>query len=293
MRQTGKLHEMLYQTARAYYQIVKAKVQKKEILFLFQMGKVGSSTLMTSFNQHGLDKERQIFWVTFLSNNGIEFLRQLHINGYGVKHELTPRAKRTLYQKQALARVIRQHQLLNCRFKVISLVRDPVAINVSGFFQNTRWWPPKLVAKCETKSDGYLTELMDLFLEKYPHHVPFAWFDSEMKPVFDIDVFADEFPVGDGFRSYHSSYAELLLIKLENLDQCGAQAVKDFLGLKEFSLTRANLARDKWYWEIYKEFSSSITISEEYLNAAYDSKLARHLYSDAEIGAFRSKWSHV
>jgi len=283
--------EWIYQLTRAHYQFLRAKAEKKGIVFLYQMGKVGSSTVMTSLYSQGINKKQQLFWVTFLSKAGIQFFSDLHANGFDSKQDLSSRSIRNIYQKKALATAIQQQRQLHRPYKVISLVRDPVATNLSGFFQNYFWWPPALLAQCEARSGDYLRELATCFFERYPHDVPLTWFDSEMKAVFDIDVFEQDFPATVGYQIYNGPHADLSLIKLEQLDQCYTQAIGDFLAVPDFRLSKANRADDKWYSTLYREFRDYIRFPKTYLDQMYESKMAQHFYTEQEITRFRHKWA--
>ena len=70
--------------------------------------------------------------------------------------------------------------------KIISPVREPIGRNISEFFQlyedYTGTRPDKLEYTVE--------ELTTLFLDKVDHEVPLQWFDTMIKPNFDIDVYA-------------------------------------------------------------------------------------------------------
>ncbi len=284
--------EWVYQLTRAHYQFLCAKLEQKEIVFLYQMGKVGSSTVMTSLHAQGINRQKQLFWVTFLSEAGIQFFGDLHANGFGSEQELSKKNIRNLYQKRALASAIRQYRRLHRPYKVLSLVRDPVATNLSGFFQNYFWWPSPLLEQCKARTGDYLGELATCFFEQYPHAVPLTWFDSEMKVVFDIDVFEQEFPTTAGYQIYQGPHAALSLIKLEQLDQCAAEAIGDFLDVPNFTLSKANRANDKWYSMLYREFRDYIRFPAAYLDQMYESQMAQHFYTAQEIAKFRQKWAY-
>ena len=98
------------------------------------------------------------------------------------------------------------------------------------------------------------------------------------------------FPVDKGYKLYRDDHADLLLIRLEDLDRCAETAFKEFLDIDGFTLIRTNVASEKIYAPLYKEFKSRIRLSEDYINRMYDSKYARHFYSDEEIRGFCDKW---
>ena len=176
---------------------------------------------------------------------------------------------------------------------VISLVRDPIATNLSGYFHNYLWWPKDLQTRSREKSGDYLEELYQRFMELYPHDVPLNWFDLEMKPLFGVDVFATEFPKERGFKIYRGELANVLLLKLEKLRDCAQDAFDEFLGLEDFKLERANEAADKWYAELYREFKQEVSLPHAYADQLYKSRFMEHFYTGAEIEAFRRQWCGI
>ena len=85
----------------------------------------------------------------------------------------------------------------------------------------------------------------------------------------------------------------MLLLKLEQMNECAAEAMRDFLGLENFVLRESNTADDKEYADLYAAFRREITLPTEYLDRMYSSRLAQRFYAADEIAAFRRKWSVV
>lgn len=82
----------------------------------------------------------------------------------------------------------------------------------------------------------------------------------------------------------------LLVLKLERIEVAAPAALADFLGLKDFKLKRANIARDKTYAEPYQEFIDRITLPVSYLDRMYGARYAQTFYSSAELLPFRARW---
>ena len=220
-------------------------------------------------------------------------LDQLYMAGYGGWQNCPPNIKGHLSKSYVLSQKIAQWYNPQRRCKVISLVRDPVALNVSGFFQNYRWWPAALIAQCKHKEPGYQHALLQHFLTSYAHDVPLTWFDLDLQPVFKIDVFATPFSVAAGYQTYQSDFADLLLLRLEDLNRCAAVAFPPFLGVDNFAIVRANEADAKWYATAYREFTQTVALPESYLDRIYNSKFAMHFYAEEELQAFRRKWQRT
>ena len=264
-----------------------------EPILNYQMGKVGSSTVQASLEKLSLD--HPVYHVHFLNPERvgeIERQRRKYFNTdrYGLLRR--PWLYEFLYEE---IRSKRHH------WKLISLVREPIARNVSTFFENldvTEKVPGK---RYVVRSDYYgidivvdidnLDELIGLFFERLVHERPLRYFDDEIEAVFGIDIFEYQFPRDAGYRIYRTDNADLLLIRLEDLDRCAAKAFSEFLGIDGFSLVQTNVASDKVYAPLYTAFKNGIRFPDDYIARMYDSRYARYFYSDAEIGVFRGKWS--
>ena len=181
----------------------------------------------------------------------------------------------------------------NKHWYLISLVRDPVARNISRFFQSIDY--DEVVPDARKQLGAGLigvNELIDIFWEKWEHVSALNWFDMQFKPVFNIDVYSRPFPREKGYDIYREGRFSLLLIRLEDLDIHAEQAIEEFLGIPDIKLKRSNVGADKWYKDIYREFLSKITLSDEYIDQIYNSKFVQHFYSHDEINAFRARWIH-
>ncbi|MBW2046213.1 MAG: hypothetical protein JRI96_15255 [Deltaproteobacteria bacterium] len=178
------------------------------------------------------------------------------------------------------------------RWSIITLVRDPIARNISCFFQTI---DRRFLNFYKRVKEGLLTinKLVYTFYEKEDHKLPLNWFDVEIKPLFGIDVFSSTFPKSKGYKIYRSRKADLLVIKLEKLSECANKAFKEFLNIKKVKLISSNIAENKDYSYIYQEFIKNITFPRRYLDMVYDSKLAKHFYSKGEINKFKATWEQL
>jgi hypothetical protein len=246
------------------------------------MGKVGSTTVDRSLR--GLGLPRGVYAAHLL--NDLDALERRAREAY-------PDPAETLAQIEkgrGLRKLIVGHPEIT--WDVITLVRDPVQRNVSAFFENLTEVIPDVYER-HARGEISLAGVRDIFLDRYDHNAPLDWFQSQLEPVFGIDVFATRFDAGAGHATYEGTLARLLLIRLENLTACGEAAISEFLGLDHFELVTSNVGRQKRYQELYAEFERTVTLPESYLARMYDSRLARHFYTDAEIETFRQRWTKV
>ena len=116
------------------------------------------------------------------------------------------------------------------------------------------------------------------------------WFDVEMKTVFGIDVFSSEFPKSMGYEIFRGHYADVLLIRLENLNECWNEACGEFLNTEFAPLYKENVGQEKGYQTAYRNFIDSIKIPETHIERMYKSRYMQHFYSNEDINYFKQKW---
>lgn len=189
----------------------------------------------------------------------------------------------------------------NKQWKIITLTREPIARNISTFFENLEVKQLDASHQYEIKSDYYdiktiiieidnIHRLIDLFFDKLNHDSPLEFFNRELRGVFGIDVYATEFEKQNGYQIYTNGSVDVLLIRLENLNECARVAFKKFLKIDNFSLVKENIGSQKAYAPLYEKFKSVIVLPDSYLKKFYNSKFMRHFYSEKEINNFMAIW---
>jgi hypothetical protein len=273
----------------------------KNPILVYQMGGVGSSAMRNSLFRSHDPKTRLVLMsheftgfkdrcaddADLPADLSGHFARE--IEHYRAAHAaLSPLARALwLFRKKLYVERIRDVFISKRRpVKVITLVREPVAANVSLFFQ---------VLGQFMRSDGRrglpeISEIVDVFIERYTHFRPMTWFDVELKQELGIDVYEHEFPTDKGHLRISSGLTDLLILRSELDDGRKAEAVADFLGLPQFRLVRSNVADDKPYAVAYREFRDKLVLPQELLDEIYTSRYALHFYSARERAACRARW---
>ena len=293
-----RLAEMNYYSARAFY---KYKLRQSCLkytnapLLVYQMGKVGSETVASSLSVLKLDMP--IYHVHYLSESLVSETEENRRKYFHTeKYHLLKRPWLYQFLQGEISKGLEGR-----RWKIITLTREPVARNLSAFFENIEFKPVGVNNGYEIKSDYYgieptivtiddLSKLMDLFFDRLKHDAPLVFFDRELKGVFDIDVFSSEFPISKGYAIYEGNKADVLLIRLENLNECAQDAFKEFLNIDNFTLINTNTAAEKTYDPVYRKFKNNIALPDSYIDKLYNSKYMRHFYSKAETEEFRKRW---
>ncbi len=257
----------------------------RPIVVVHQMARVGSKSVRWAIrdNVPGV----RSFHTHYLNPDTIGSMQAMFVRMY----EQT--GQPTLYREHAqacwLAKKIARGDFGD--WKIVSLVRDPVARTISAFFRHLPLLHPEL-GHGFRDDPANVAELIGLFRGADHGEDEFAltWFDREVGLVFGVDVFDRPYPK-NGLGSVHSCAAgELLVLRTEDLEHSGSQALGRFLGTRPIGLQHLNRATDLSYGRTYTRFLSELRLPREFLDRMYDSRLARHFYSKDEIATFRGRW---
>jgi hypothetical protein len=256
-----------------------------EPVLVYQMGRVGSRSIQVSLEQlfNNSQSPRSIYRAHWLNN--FDVLEQR------AKIDLVDSSQFGMsikYARETLQPILQQVQCLQ-KFKIVSIVRDPVARNVSTFFYSLDEfipdWEDRTIRNSLTVDD-----LHNIFVSKRSFVLSaLNWFDEQMMPVFDIDVYAIPFPKEKGYKIYSSAKADLLLLRLEDLQRCTGEAFREFLNIENFELLKINSGEERKTGNLYKLFNTK-PLSSEYVHWTYNSQLARHFYTADELKTFTRSW---
>ena len=291
-RRGGKFQRFCLKVERLFFRCrcnywVNARHVNRDDVICFQMCKVGSSTVVKSlvhaFYQWGID----------VKVHHIHELARLEGREEELKSERV--CPEDMIEHIGLCKSLRDKVIANPdkKWKLISMVRDPISRNVSEFFYTLDAFVPDWV---ERYKSGELDtdKLLEMFLEAQKHDKTDVWYDQQMKEFFGIDVFSTPFPKTKGYKIYNDSKGTpLLLIRLEDLNKCAKKTMVEFLGLRCFTLIKTNIADEKVYSEIYRDFKKNVCLPDEYITKMCSSKYARFFYTDEELKKIAIQWGSV
>ena len=256
-------------------------------ILVYQMGKVGSKTIVHSLTQSSLPNE--VLHIHVVTQSYLDQLEDVLRKAFPKLHHVPPHL--------IVGEFIRdwEDEARDPRpWIVVSIVRDPIARNLSCFVQDIDLRQPEFNYQEKVDSmpmEELAPQLTELFLSDHDHDRPLEWFDVELKQTMGIDVFCEPFPKEKGYATFENDRAKLLLLKLEKLNACGEDALSSFFELEGIKLVHANIATEKKYSDVYKKYLKFISLPESYLDKMYDTKLAKHFYTHEEIASMRKKWS--
>lgn len=249
-------------------------------VLVYQMGKVGSSSVYRAVEAAlpGIP----VYHLHFLSE---------HIAEHRRSHQRAPGAvPYHIYLGEALRRQLARHR--HRPLKIISLVRDPLAFELSNLFQN-----PRLVGGEEQlgrliAADAALRHTLERRLASAGGQSYLdGWFDREIRAVTGIDVFAEPFDSERGWQRYRLGDVELLLIRLEDLTTEGPTAIADFLGVPTpLALPFVNERASQAFGAEYRRLAATLQLAPAVLDAVYQRRFAQHFYSDAQRQQLRARW---
>ena len=83
----------------------------------------------------------------------------------------------------------------------------------------------------------------------------------------------------------------ILILKTEIPDDQKERALGDFFEFPFFHLVKDNVADEKDYNDLYRQFIDEIRFPLDYIEKMYKSRYVQHFYSQQEIERFRMRWT--
>jgi len=172
------------------------------------------------------------------------------------------------------------------KFKIISLIREPIGRNISEFFHRF-----KQFGGIESEaSDFSIDEILNLFNSKLDHDFPLNWFDKNFKKHFGLDVYQFPFPKNNGYTHYSAEKADVLLMYHNLEDSQKTDLINQFLSIDNFSVEVRNVGEKKSYSGTYSQFKKEAKLSKTYLDKMKNSKYFTHFYTPEYIESIIAKW---
>lgn len=255
-------------------------------VIIYQMGKVGSTSIHNSLEEASLPLP--IYKVHFLSDEGMAHAVEFHQKTLKIPWENTPHIQTSEFLREKI------QTDPGSQWKVITLVRDPVMREVSEFFQYVHSMYPELLDEVGNIEKERAIKLLQTRLMFYNPEKNYTcrWFDMEIKGMFGLDVFAHPFDTEKGYAILQHGNVELLILRLEDLNENFGEAVSQFLALASpIELIRSNVRAEQKRGSTYEQVRQELTLRESVCRKIYSSKYAQHFYSPAEIGRLIQKWS--
>jgi hypothetical protein len=259
------------------------------VILLYQMGKVGSTSVWETLVRSRLTNP--IYKVHYLSDAGVAGGSAVFAHLVGTPGVLPHSA--AVREVRALLADGRPRA-----WKVISLVRDPIARDVSSYLQLVHFAHPGLTSPTvqEKKIARAAAYQFALYDEARSHHA--RWFDIEVRAMFGIDAFATPFDHERRRLRVRSGNVDLLVLRVEDLADTLSTSLASFLDADPADIpavyassrhpTKVAPAYDV---AVYRRIVAEVRVPRHRSEPVYASRFARHFYTDAERAAFAARWA--
>ena len=253
-------------------------------IIIYQMGKVGSATVYETLLHANLPNP--IYHIHFLSYDGIKDAEEFFLS---LKK---PIRSAHLRRSKMLREIIDKNSKV--RWKIITLVREPIGRDISDLFQSIDRYYPELIENGNIKKRQTVEFMQEKFMN-YDESTNYTctWFDNELTGVFNVDVYAHPFNLDDGYAILsEKKNVDVLLLRVEDLNRNLENALVEFLNLKgPLQIVKSNIGSDKKYAEAYRYVLDNIAIPKSVCMKIYSTKYAEHFYSEAMRSEFIQRWS--
>jgi hypothetical protein len=239
-------------------------------VIVYQMAKVGSSAVVGPLRALGVPA----FHIHRMNRDHLEEMRAVRA---ALGWRIPPIPRHDQIGLQLRERVIRRLRPA----KIITLVRDPIARNLSSYFEHL----DAIWNRDHAHESVSIEALQAGFAERFTHDEPLTWFDDEIRPVLGIDVYETPFPAS-GIQALD----DLLILRTELDDEVKASAVAKFLGLGRLSVTATNETTGKRKGDVYRQFRATLRLDPNYVDRMLDARYTSHFYTDDQRAALRRKY---
>ncbi|GAA4826801.1 putative capsular polysaccharide synthesis family protein [Algivirga pacifica] len=257
--------------------ITKLLENKKEIVLIYSIGKVGSSSVYSSIKSSEVNIPT--FHLHSLAPERIEEQKEYYRSG--VRNSVPFH----LIQSTAMLEALKSY---NGKIYLLTPIREPISRELSSIFQDSFNFSN---SKDDLKND--LSSTVNDKVKDLVSELPeYEWFERELKQVFNIDIFDVNFDFDPDQGYLYQTYDNLdfCLVRAENLNQSFRDITKKMFGEhNSISLSSANEASDKFYNTSYIEIKKEISLDEEQLEKVVNSSFIQKFYPDF-ISNIRRKW---
>lgn len=249
-------------------------------IWVYQPGKVGSTTLAFSLGKKG----KQI----------------IHFHSLKYPEQILEGS----LQKEWIQAV---DYIKKRSVKIISVVREPLARDYSTFWQafSTPYERIRILPIVQPNLQNMYNKFMGFMATneqngyyKFGVGTPwtwreeFNWFDKEIKDVLGIDIFKYPFDKEKGYSIIKKDNIEILLLKTEKLVD-NLDIIRNYVNIQDLTFANANMASQKEYYTLYKQFRKEVRLTKDYVAHYYDkNEKFNHFYTEAEKEYFLESWKN-
>lgn len=269
----------VFESTILHYQ--KRKIRKifknhNEILLIYSIGKVGSSTVYNSFkkSKHSFSP---VFHIHSLNPKRIEEQKEYY------RKSVRKSVPFHLLQSTVIAEELDNYK---GHLKVFTLIREPIGRELSSVFQDSfNFTKSKEISK--SLFIKVINKKLASLIEMLPEH---EWFERELKTVLGIDIYKLNFNVDLGYSIFKNNKLDFVLVRLENLNDSYSEWMKKlFNECDKVEMTTINESKDKFYDESYQMLKDEVVISHKDFSKIIKYDFIQTFYPDF-INEIKIKW---
>jgi len=252
-------------------------------ILIYQMGKVGSTSIYKTLKH--ATTHYPIFHIHWFSKKGLA--RADRINAQTDDPIFDMHLKRC----KLLRACYDDGRIEKC--KIITLVREPIAREVSNLFQDIHIFHPQLLnPDGKIRLEAALAEIKNK-IEQKTEDVRYclSWFDDEFNEALQINIYDYPFDKYTGYHIIKRSRYDILIMKLEQLSSCFQKAMTEFLGVSvQRNFIMANTGDKKKHHSTKQTLQKNLKLDLNTCESIYAEKYVRHFYTNQEIEEFIGRW---
>lgn len=276
-----KKTKMIYEIATIFY---KSFIGQHPVV-IYQMGKVGSSTIYSTIKQLS---RNPVFQVHFLRKAEVERIQKKYETA-GLKEE---------YMHVTHSKIISNfvNKKYGLRWHIITVVRDPLVVKLSYLFHNPRLHKKFLFDENGVIDPNKALSIASQMINDLNPETDYVynWIDNEFKNYLAIDVFDYPFDKKKGYEIINHDGNTILIIQTEAINNNLIQAIKEMnlTTVKNIEIKISNENFNKEFSEIYSFVKNNLRLSPQKAREIYENKYVRHFYTDEFIADKINFWSN-
>ncbi len=245
----------------------------RELVLIYQMGKVASSTVKASIEHLPRYEVHQVHRLVMAN------IARVH-RAHRIRGWQTPTGDPGGIYLQEAIRTRRPA-------KVITLVREPVGRNVSYYFQNL----DKILGR-ERAHELPIQTIIDGFSASFPYSDdPLTWFDYEFSEALGVDIYESGFQAGmNAYRGQAGPY-DILVLRSDAPDDEKLTALGSFLDEPTLTLRQANITAEKPSAAAHRAFRELVKFPYTYLENMLGSRYARFFFDAPSLSRWRDGYA--
>lgn len=244
--------------------------EKREIVVINSMGKVGSTTIINSLKSSL--PNHLILQVHHLNFTAIFRAIKFHLkNEKSIPHNLVIGLSLNLYNRFS-----------SKKLTVISLIREPISRAISNYFQmEDRFYDNEEQRKnYEFVKANIEKDINDLTLKNSYYN---TWFDENMKSTFKFDVFQFPYDPNRGIL-YQKDNLKIAILRMEDIDHLWPNLFIRLFPKHQLSkITDSNISLNKPSSNLYLKIKKYLKIENEVKSSIFKSKTVTHFYRPDEL----------